>query len=501
MEIGNKREIYEGMNLGKFSGEREKILKEVKLDPDKMDGFMKASPGEDESIKVVLDLGKLKKKFSKMSGKSEELSGGGEKKEISLNTGLARKAIDRLLKKHDSSLEMNDYMIPSNKGHVKHMCLTFGRLGDMEHNYLEAMKTFIAKMPSAKFTILTSSEGDKEKLQNFVEQWAKEGAISEPGRVQISASNNDFSIWAQDSTLVVGNNVVEQYRMWFPGSGDGAVASEIAKINPEIKYKKMEGIFIDGGNQLATDDTVFVGSDAVAFAIKYMKSYPSKYYKIAEDLKIDNVKSLSQEELAKTMMDRSFPHQKVVVIGYKGEQPAFHIDMAMTPLGKTDPETGKKVITVGDPSMALNILKDIKEKEPEKFASYEKSLSEKLHGWNRNPLEGLLKHLKNDKALQENFDAVAKGLEDSGYKIERVPYLGSSSLRNHPWITYNNSVVDGNNIFIPNFGIPELDSVGNGVYEKYGYDMVPIDMTAISSLQGAINCITKVIERDYTESA
>ncbi|MEQ8190062.1 MAG: hypothetical protein ABRQ39_18975 [Candidatus Eremiobacterota bacterium] len=501
MEIGNKREVYEGMNLGKFSGEREKILKEVNLDPDKMDGFMKASPGEDESIKVVLDLGKLKKKFSKMSGKSEDLSGGGEKKEITLNTGLARKAIDRLLKKHDSSLEMNDYMIPSNEGNVKHMCLTFGRLGDMEHNYLEAMKTFIAKMPSAKFTILTSSEGDKEKLQNFVEQWAKEGAVSEPGRVQISASNNDFSIWAQDSTLVVGNNVVEQDRMWFPGSGDGAVASELAKVNPEVKYKKMEGIFIDGGNQLATDDTVFVGSDAVAFAIKDMKRYPSKYDKITGELKIDNAKSLGQEELVKTMMDRTFPHQKVVVIGYKGEQPAFHIDMAMTPLGKTDPETGKKVITVGDPSMALNILKDIKEKEPEKFASYEKSLSEKLHGWNRNPLEGLFEHLKDDRALQENFDAVAKGLEDSGYKIERVPYLGSSSLRHHPWITYNNSVVDGNNIFIPNFGIAELDNAGNGVYKKYGYDIVPLDMTAISSLQGAINCITKVIERDYTESA
>ncbi|MEQ8172908.1 MAG: hypothetical protein ABRQ38_28755 [Candidatus Eremiobacterota bacterium] len=356
-------------------------------------------------------------------------------------------------------------------------------------------------MPSAKFTILTSGKGDKEKIQNLVNQWAKDGIVSNPERVQISASNNAFSIWAQDSTLVVGNNVVEQDRMWFPGSGDGAVASELAKINPEVKYKKMEGIFIDGGNQLATDDTVFVGSDAVAFAIKDMKSYPSKYDKITGDLKIDNVKSLGQEELVKTMMDRTFPHQKVVVIGYKGEQPAFHIDMAMTPLDKVDPETGKKVITVGDPSMALNILKDIKEKEPEKFASYEKSLSEKLHGWTRKPLQGLFEHLKDDKALQENFDAVAKGLEDSGYKIERVPYLGSSSLRYHPWITYNNSVVDGNNIFIPNFGIPELDSVGNGVYEKYGYDMVPIDMTAISSLQGAINCITKVIERDYTESA
>ncbi|MEQ8192376.1 MAG: hypothetical protein ABRQ39_30700 [Candidatus Eremiobacterota bacterium] len=503
MKICNKRQICEGINPGSFSGEREKILKEVNLDPDKMDGFMKASLGEDESMKAIIDLRKFTKKFSKMSGKSEELSVGGAKKEITLNTDLARKAIDRkIIKKDDSSLEMNDYMIPSNEGHVKHMCLTFGQIEGMEeHNYLEAMKTFISKMPSAKFTILTSGDADKEKIQNLVNQWAKDGVVSNPERVQICASKYNLTIWAQDSTLVVGNNVVEQDRMDFPSKGDSAVASELAKANPEVNYKRMEGIFIDGGNQLATDDTIFVGSDAVAFTIKDMKQYPSKYNKISGELKIDNAKSLSQEELVKTMMDRTFPHQKVVVIGYKGEQPAFHIDMAMTPLGKSDPETGKKVITVGDPSMALGILKDIKEKDPEKFASYEKSLSDKLGGWTKKPLEGLFEHLKDDKALQENFDAVAKGLEDSGYKIERVPYLGSSSLPYYPWITYNNSVVDGNNIFIPNFGIPELDNAGNSVYKKYGYDIVPLDMTGVSSLQGAINCITKVIERDYTESA
>ncbi len=93
---------------------------------------------------------------------------------------------------------------------------------------------------------------------------------------------------------------------------------------------------------------------------------------------------------------------------------------------------------------------------------------------------------------------MTKGLESQGYKVERLPYLGSSSLRNTPWITYNNGVVDGDNFFIPNFGIKEMDDMANGVYKKYGLNPIPVDMNAISSLQGAINCITKVIERDYS---
>jgi hypothetical protein len=49
--------------------------------------------------------------------------------------------------------------------------------------------------------------------------------------------------------------------------------------------------------------------------------------------------------------------------------------MAMTPLGKPDPETGKAVITIGDPSMATGILTDIKD-NPDKYAKYEKKSKE-----------------------------------------------------------------------------------------------------------------------------
>ncbi len=414
---------------------------------------------------------------------------------------------------HISSLNLDNYMIPANHGRVAHMCLTFDGY-DTKHNYVTAMKTFISKMPEAKFTVLARSKSDRNYLQEQVDDWAKKGIIENPERVNIINTGKNLSIWAQDSTLVIGNKVVEQDRTWFPGSDDGAVAGEIAEADSSLEYEKLEGIYIDGGNQLATDDTLFVGSDAVKFMLEDMKPYPSifkkvvnffkgkdnprfseKYERLIDELHIDNAAAMNKEDLCTLMMEKTFPHQKIVVVGHKGEQPSFHIDMAMTPLGKADPETGRPVITVGDPSMAVDILRKLKKEEPDKYSRYEKEIRKKLDFPERHPLDSLMCSVTDD--LQENFDSLAKEFEHNGYKIERVPYLGSSDIKGVPWITYNNSVIDGDNIFIPNFAIPELDNIGNGIYKKYGYNPVPIDMTSISSLSGAINCITKVLERVY----
>ncbi|MDQ7823645.1 MAG: hypothetical protein RDV48_12670 [Candidatus Eremiobacteraeota bacterium] len=417
-----------------------------------------------------------------------------------------------------SSLDMEGYMIPANEGTIKHMCLTYS--GHDSKAYFEAMKTFMSAMPSAKFTVLTHHSVDVDDVKERIQEWADKGEIVNPERAQVINSEQTLSIWAQDSTLVVGNKVIRQDREWFPGWGDMMVPELIAKNNPEVQYERMEGRQVDGGNQLATRDALFIGSDAIAFMVENMKKCPEKYETIASDLKIKNAATMEKADLAKLMLDRTFPRQKVVIIGYKGKQPSFHIDMTMTPLGKRDPDSGKPVVTLGDPGMALDILKDIKTKDPVKFRKYGRDLLTKL-GWgtdfltkfleklfprflekigltDRNPLDRLMKELEGDKKLQKSLEAIGKGLEKDGYKVERVPYLGSSDLNDVPWITYNNGVIDGDRIFIPSFGLPELDGAAQDVYRHYGYEPIPIDMTKISSLKGAINCITKVIEREYT---
>ncbi len=396
-----------------------------------------------------------------------------------------------------TSLAMDGYMIPQNEGRIKHMCFTFGNMGQEKPAYLNAMKTFISSMDDAKFTILTSDEQGRREVKDEIMKWCNDGTISSPERITVISTGANLSIWAQDSTLVQGSKIMEQDRMDFPQQGDWKVASSLAGVNPELTYERVKGRFIDGGNQLPTMDNIYIGSDAITFMMKDMKNYPQKYNTIKGDLHID-AKDVSHEELCKLMLDRTFPKQKVVIIGNNEGQPAFHIDMAMTPLGKIDPETGKKVVTVGDPSMAIKILKDIKEREPFKYERYERNIENTVTWGPLKPLDNLLYTMDGDRELQEKFDSLAADLEKDGFKVERLPYLGTTKLKYVPWITYNNAVIDGDNIFIPNFGIDELDTAGNSVYEKYGYNTIPVDMNAVSSFRGALNCITKVIEREYT---
>jgi len=51
---------------------------------------------------------------------------------------------------------------------------------------------------------------------------------------------------------------VEQDRIGYPGYDDMKVAGELARVNPELEYKKVEGVYIDGGNQLADRKNIFV---------------------------------------------------------------------------------------------------------------------------------------------------------------------------------------------------------------------------------------------------
>ncbi|MEQ8192268.1 MAG: hypothetical protein ABRQ39_30160 [Candidatus Eremiobacterota bacterium] len=408
-----------------------------------------------------------------------------------------------------SSLNMDNYMIPASEGQIKHLCLTCGISldGPSGESYKNAFKVFLQNMPSARFTVLTSNEDVKKQVQNLVDTWSCNGVISNPERVNIAATGKKLSIWAQDSTLVVGNKLIEPARNYTPSEGDKAVPGEISRVNKEFQLEQRDGLFIDGGNQLATEDTLFLGSDAVSFMMEDMKKCSARYSSITGNLDIEGTSTMGQEELCKLMLEKTFPCQKIVYIGntsVQNGQPEAHIDLFMTPLGKVDPETGKQVVIVADPYMACKILMDLKEKDPEKYSKYEESIKSKLSDCiEKHPLDTMTNFMFDEifmGGFNVKFNEVAQTLEKDGYKVERVPYFAHSSFTRLPSITYNNGLIDGDNFFIPAFDIPELDDVAAGVYRKYGYNVIPLEMTAISSHLGAINCMTKVLEREYSLS-
>jgi hypothetical protein len=414
------------------------------------------------------------------------------------------------LRQATSSKDLEGVLLPENDGRIKHIALTPSFSDNEKTAYLAMVKTLMAKMPTAKFTIVASRTGTAaEEVKSSIKAWAAEGQIVNPER--ITMKNGLFgSKWAQDSTLVMGSEIVAPSRRL---KVDAAVPQRLATVAPDFSVREEETLFLDGGNQKATHNKVFVGRDAVKEMVAEMKAYPRKYFERASSLGIEHSETLSPEALAEGMIRKNFSKQEVNFVGTGGKQPAFHIDMALTPLGKPCPETGKPVLLIGDPSLAAKTLLDLKESSPQKYQAYQQNLQAKTGV--ENSLDKLLASEATSAESQAAFDQVAAE-HQAEYKIVRVPYLGTLQGANQPvgdsgtglingeelapnlpWITYNNSVIDGDQVFVPEFGIPELDQPAQNAYRKFGYETVPLDMAVLSQGQGAVNCMTKVLEREY----
>ncbi|MBI2265696.1 MAG: agmatine deiminase family protein [Armatimonadetes bacterium] len=251
---------------------------------------------------------------------------------------------------------------------------------------------------------------------------------------------------------------------------------------------------------------------------------------------IERVASEEGEDLARRIIQTRFPEQKLIITGSKSprgnmEQPALHIDFGSTLL-ENDPETGKPVIVIGDPSAAIQTLAGLKERDPEGYRKIVEEMRTKLNPPGKNdpdpldyapyygeedggpvmrmyesllekrhydPLEVLLDAVAADSRFQERFDRSARDFEEKGFLVERIPYLGTNNILSSlevPWITYNNVLIDDRKVFMPTYGITELDDAARKIYEKRGYEVITADMAAISSKRGAINCATKVLERE-----
>jgi len=142
----------------------------------------------------------------------------GDGKPLTLLSGIKPETLRKLMEgKSDervmtgSSLNLDGYMIPANEGKVKHLSMTcpplggtFGGDDPLQNNFVDALKIFAENMPDCKFTILTSRDKEAKMLKKYVKEWTKEGFIENPERINIVNSDMYLSLWAQDSTWVVG---------------------------------------------------------------------------------------------------------------------------------------------------------------------------------------------------------------------------------------------------------------------------------------------------------
>ncbi|MBI2267042.1 MAG: agmatine deiminase family protein, partial [Armatimonadetes bacterium] len=396
-----------------------------------------------------------------------------------------------------STTQMADLMMPTSTGKIKKLLMTTNGRG-ADASYLNVLRTLAENMPDTQFTILATGKSTRERIEGVLAEMKDDGRIQDISRFKVVDAGSNFSIWAQDSILVQGNTFIAPDRMWYPGYGDRDVAQLAADANPGFQAIEFHGMYVDGGNEIASPEYLFVGSDALKFAASQMSSFPMQEY-VINGMHLVGIPGETKEDLARRIIETRFPSQKLVIIGSENpngamEQPGFHIDMAVSMLGN-DLKTRRPVAVVGDPSMAKRLIIQAKERDPQGYQRAVDEIKSKLSSPAEDPLQDLQDAA--DERYQERFDDVAKTLKEEGFIVDRIPHLGTERLAHRaPWITYNNMLLDEDRIFMPVFGLPALDNAAKAVYEKRGYNVVPVDMVTISSLEGAINCITKVLERE-----
>ncbi|MEM9358825.1 MAG: hypothetical protein AAGB04_21800, partial [Pseudomonadota bacterium] len=279
----------------------------------------------------------------------------------------------------------------------------------------------------------------------------------------------------------------------FPRYADSLVADYISS-NTRILGSSAP-LYFQGGNILIGDDFFLVGSDYPRRTLDYVgKQILPGEGETSEELVrrlykefLDHKRAIHYVGTATTV-----PTEESVSIDVEGEtwseiryygnaegtkQPIFHIDMFITPAGRS--ESGDFQLLVGDPAAAARLI-DM-------------------------PLP--------DHAMQSSFDEIAEDLLGLGFEVIRNPlpliYMDDPFRRTRLWYfaTSNNALVQNgpeteSRVWLPEYGfgnwqvLSKTDEANAQIWRRLGYDVSKMgDFHLFAERRGSLHCITKFLQR------
>jgi hypothetical protein len=111
-------------------------------------------------------------------------------------------------------------------------------------------------------------------------------------------------------------------------------------------------------------------------------------------------------------------------------------------------------------------------------------------GWKLRPAD-LDADLEEETARR--FDGAAETLRRAGFRVERIPVLPTK--RDFAWITYTNAILENRVVYIPLFGLADLDAAAAAVYGRLGFQTRPVDVSAPYPHGGTLHCLVHVLRR------
>ncbi|MGY8749055.1 MAG: hypothetical protein ACKVHR_13495 [Pirellulales bacterium] len=317
-------------------------------------------------------------------------------------------------------------------------------------------------------------------------------------------TESDITIWPQDPFVVVNDKEIT--KLIAPGlfkrKDDRLMATQLSTILG-IEVVNSELLF-EGGNIVCGESEVFIGFD-----ILYINS---------------KVFETSIEEMEKRFSELF--GRPVVTIGNK-TQDIGHIDLIVTPLsnnriavadGRQGAEVAKRTLTQSPDRQIA--------RSPDRITRFERNCERGFFG---NPAINALVDLEGNSIdcpevvgqtktaisdshhLADSLDKIPTQLSERGYDVIRIPALipnqspesetDKNPILAFPFMPYNNvlteTVANRSIIYLPQYGIAELDSAAIQCWKENGFDVRPIEGFQTSAMHGgALRCCTKVLLRE-----
>lgn len=289
----------------------------------------------------------------------------------------------------ESFSQVSGSLMNDSRGRIKHLAFQFNAdYGgpDVRKKLLNVYGTIIDKMKGdVKFIFLVRNEKDADILAGMLKQ------KNNPDRFEVIISREKkLDIWGRDSAIPLktsGGIKILFFKRSMMGKSDAGESAQSAFKKTNMPAYVMEDICMEGGDLMAGPGYVFIGNQPFlrtkrnfekrCAADKKFNDFIINLYKEKNNIKIIDENKLGDEVFFDKVLNEATVYiyekifqSKVYIIGMDNpatktveNQPAFHIDMCVTPIDE-------KTVLLGDPKMTLRRLFDLKMNDPEALKEY-----------------------------------------------------------------------------------------------------------------------------------
>lgn len=274
------------------------------------------------------------------------------------------------------------------------------------------------------------------------------GVPVQDSRVRFLHVGGGLSIWARDRYIFTEREGID--RTLVPRDYDLSpfrrYDAETGRVLSWTSWRQVKrlNLRLDGGNALVTEGLVLVGAAVLN----------------------ENRDATPAEVEARLQLLFERP---VVLLGEPDLLPHDHLDMFLS-------LAGNGIAVLGSPALGLAWL-DARENAAET---------------DEVALAGLDISREGTQRQLTAYAFVRERLEELGYEVVEVPALHD---RSDGLLTWTNAVVDSarREVWIPTYGVPELDRLAEEAWRSTGLEPHAVDCTALIRFGGALRCITNVL--------